>query len=114
MNNAPLIITKVYDFLLYLIPQISDLPRSQRYLLGDRLELASFDVLETLLDACYSPSKLTLLKTANVKLEKIRYYIRLCKDLKLINLHRYEVLSKMINEIGMQLGGWIKQQGHRS
>lgn len=114
MNNAPLIITKVYDFLLYLIPQISDLPRSQRYLLGDRLELSGFDVLEILLEACYSPSKLALLKTANVKLEKIRYYIRLCKDLKLINLHRYEVLSKMVNEIGMQLGGWIKQQGHRS
>lgn len=114
MNNAPLIITKVYDFLLYLIPQISDLPRSQRYLLGDRLELAGFDVLEILLEACYSPSKLVLLKTANVKLEKIRYYTRLCKDLKLINLHRYEVLSKMINEIGVQLGGWIKQQSHRS
>lgn len=114
MNNAPLIITKVYDFLLYLIPQISDLPRSQRYLLGDRLELASFDVLEILLEACYSQPKLSLLKIANVKLEKIHYYIRLCKDLQLISLHRYEVLSKMGNEIGMQLGGWIKQQGHRS
>ena len=114
MNNAPLIITKVYDFLLYLIPQISDLPRSQRYLLGDRLELASFDVLEILLEGCYSSSKLPLLKTANVKLEKIRYYIRICKDLKLINLHRYEVLSKMVNEIGVQLGGWIKQQSQRS
>lgn len=114
MNNAPLIITKVYDFLLYLIPQISDLPRSQRYLLGDRLELAGFDVLEILLEACYSQPKLPLLKTANIKLEKIRYYIRLSKDLKLISLHRYEVLSKMVNEIGMQLGGWIKQQGHRA
>ena len=114
MNNAPLIIARVYDFLLYLIPQISDLPRSQRYLLGDRLELASFDVLEILVEACYSQSKLQLLKTANLKLEKIRYYIRLCKDLKLINLHRYEVLSKMVNEVGMQLGGWIKQQGNRS
>ena len=88
MNNAPLIITKVYDFLLYLIPQISDLPRSQRYLLGDRLELAAFDVLEILLEACYSQSKLPLLKTANVKLEKIRYYIRLSKDLKLISMQR--------------------------
>ena len=114
MNNAPVIITKVYDFLLYLIPQIADLPRSQRYLLGDRLELAAFDVLELLLEACYSQPKLPLLKTANIKLEKIRYYIRLSKDLKLINLHRYEMLSKMVNEIGMQLGGWIKQQGHRS
>ena len=102
MNTAPLIITKVYDFLLYLVPQVSELPRSQRYLLGERIESASFDVLEILLEACYSQSKLPLLKQANIKLEKIRYYTRLCKDLKVINLHRYEVLSKMINEIGMQ------------
>lgn len=113
MNNAPFIITKVYDFLLYLIPQVSNLPRSQRYLLGDRIELAGFDVLEILLDACYSQSKLSMLKTANLKLEKIRYYIRLCKDLKLISVHRYEVLSGMVNGIGVQLGGWIKQQGAR-
>ena len=46
--------------------------------------------------------------------KKIRYFVRLCKDLKLISLHRYEVISKMIDEIGKQLGGWIKQQGNRA
>ena len=114
MNNVPIIITKVYDFLFYLVPQVSELPRSQRYLLGDRLESASFDVLELLLEACYAQTKLSLLRQANVKLEKIRYFVRLCKDLKLISLHRYEVISKMIDEIGKQLGGWIKQQGNRA
>lgn len=110
MQNAPQIITKVYDFLLYLVPQIAGFPRSERYLLGERLETTSFDVLEILLEACYAQSKLPLLQKTNIKLEKIRYYVRLCKDLKLISLHRYEVISKMVNEIGMQLGGWIKQQ----
>lgn len=84
MQSAPQIITKVYDFLIYLIPQISKFPKSQRYLLGERLELLSFDVLEILLEACYSQTKLPLLKQANIKLEKIRHYIRLCKDLKLM------------------------------
>ena len=110
MQNTPQIITKVYDFLLYLIPHVSEFPRSQRYLLGERLELAGVDVLEILLEACYSQTKSPLLKQANIKLEKIRYSIRLCKDLKLISLQKYEVLSRMINEIGVQLGGWIKQQ----
>lgn len=110
MQNTPQIITKVYDFLLYLIPQIEKFPRSQRYLLGERLEMASFDVLEILLEACYSQSKLPLLKQANIKLEKIRYFVRLSKDLKLISLHRYEVISQKVNDIGVQLGGWIKQQ----
>lgn len=81
--------------------------------MGERVESISFDVLEYLLEACYSRDRLPLLNKANIQLEKIRYYVRLCKDLKLINLHRYEVISKMVNEIGVQLGGWIKQQRSR-
>ncbi len=110
----PQIVAKMYDFLLYIIPQISKFPRSERYLLGERLENINFDVLELLIEAAYSSDKLVLLQAANVKLEKSRYYVRLCKDLKLLNLHKYEVISKMINEIGVQLGGWIRQQRQKA
>lgn len=111
MMDTPQIITKIYDLLLYLIPQISKFPRSQKYLLGDRLETICLDVLEILLEATYSRDKVSLLLKANVKLaEKARYYVRLCQDLKLMDLHRYKVLSNMINEVGGQVGGWIKQQ----
>lgn len=79
-------------------------------MLGDRLELVALDTLELFLEAVYSREKTPLLQKANVKLEKTRYYVRLCKDLKLISLDRYEVISKKINDIGIQLGGWIKQQ----
>lgn len=81
--------------------------------MGDRLENACFDILELLLEACYSREKLSFLHRANVKLEQARHYVRLCKDLKLMNLHRYEVVSKMMNEVGAQLGGWVKQQKGR-
>lgn len=114
MTDTPQIITRVYDLLLYLIPQVSKFPRSQRYLLGDRLEAIVLDVLEILLEATYSRDKTPLLAEANLKLEKARYYVRLCKDLKLTDLQRYQVLSKMINEVGIQLGGWIRQQKTRS
>lgn len=33
----------MYDFLLYLVPQVAKFPKGQRYLLGERLELLSFD-----------------------------------------------------------------------
>lgn len=110
MQNSPQIIAKFYDLLIYIIPQVAKFPRSERYLIGERLESAGFDVLELLLEACYTREKLVLLQKANVKLEQSRYYVRLCKDLKLISLNRYEVISKMLNDIGIQLGGWIKQQ----
>lgn len=109
-TGTPQIITKVYDLILYLVPQTAKFPRSQRYLLGERLETLFLDILEILLEATYLRDKVDLLSKANVKLERARYHVRLCKDLKLIDLKRYEVLSKMINDIGLQLGGWIKQQ----
>jgi len=110
MAANPQIIAKVYDLLLYLIPQVSKFPRSERYLLGERLETAAFDILEILLEASYSREKAQLLQRVNVKLEHARHYVRMCKDLRLMSLHRYEVVSKMMNEIGVQLGGWIRQQ----
>jgi len=113
-TSAPEVITRMYDLLLYLIPQISKFPRSQRYLLGERLELACFDVLESLIAAAYAREKIAVLEKANVRLEQARHYVRLCKDLRLINLHRYEVISKKMNEVGMQVGGWLKQQRHKS
>lgn len=81
-TSNPQIITKTYDLLLYLLPQVAKFPRSERYLLGERLELLCFDVLELLLNACYSREKVSILQQANVKLEQARYYVRLCKDLK--------------------------------
>ena len=110
MQQPPQIITKVYDFLLYLLPQVAKFPKSERYLLGERLENVSFDSLELLLEAVYSIQKLPLLQKTNIKLEQARHYVRLCKVLKLLDLHRYEIVSKKLDEIGVQLGGWIKQQ----
>lgn len=110
---APQILTQVYDFLVYLLPQVAKFPKSERYLLGERLEQASFDILEWLLAAAYSAEKLSLLRRTNIRLEHVRHYLRLCKDLHLINLHRYEVASKHVHEIGLQLGGWIKHQQSR-
>lgn len=110
---APQIIAKTYDFLVYLLPQVAKFPRTERYLLGERLENACFAVFDLLLAACYTKEKVPLLQNANIKLEQARYYVRLSKDLRFISLQRYEVMSKMMNEVGAQLGGWLKQQRGR-
>ena len=107
---APQIVARMYDCLIYLLPQVAKFPRTDRYLLGERLEQAFFAVFDLLLAACYTKEKMQLLQNASITLEQARYYVRLCKDLRFISLQRYEVLSKMMNEVGVQLGGWIRQQ----
>jgi hypothetical protein len=33
-------VTKLYDFILYMIPKLEKFPRNQKFLLGDRIETA--------------------------------------------------------------------------
>ena len=109
--DEPLIITGAYDLILYLVPHVVKFPKQQRYTLGERLENMVLDFLSLLIEARYARDKIDLLKRANILLEKTRYCVRLCKDLKVMSLHTYEVISKRIHEIGAQLGGWMKQSG---
>ncbi len=72
-----------------------------------------YDILEGLIMARYAKQKLIPLESLNTQLDIIRYQTRLLLDFQLIPVHRYEYAGKAINEIGMELGGWIKQQNQR-
>ena len=57
--------------------------------------------------------KRAVLGTVNLKLERLRYLIRMSKDLQLLSLHKYEYVAREMNEVGAMLGGWLKQQRSR-
>ncbi|MGH7495212.1 MAG: hypothetical protein ACREOO_22810 [bacterium] len=57
--------------------------------------------------------KIDRLKKANLKLERLRYCVRLSHDLRLISNEKYSVMSRKINEIGGTLGNWIKNLAGR-
>lgn len=110
---GPAIVTRVYDFLLYLLPHLVKFPRSYRFSLGTRLEHSCYDLLSEMVSACYTRERLGQLSQLNIRLEHLRFGLRLCKDLRLLTLQRYEVATGHVNAIGVQLGGWIKQQQQR-
>ncbi|HDQ45367.1 MAG TPA: diversity-generating retroelement protein Avd [bacterium] len=114
MTDKENVITKTYDLLLYLIPQLAKFPRDQKFLLADRIENLLLDFLEAMIEAYYSREKKRILETSNLKLERLRYLIRLSFDLHLINTSRYEFLTVHIDEIGRMVGGWRKSLPVRS
>ena len=111
MNELP-IIQKTYDFIKWYVPIINRLPRNHRYTLGERIINNLYDLLESLIQARYIPkkAKLSCLQKINIKLNILRYQTRLMYDFQLIAVQRYEYANKLINEIGTELGAWIKQQ----
>ena len=75
-NSELLVITKMYDFILWSCKHIGKFPRNHRFVLGERLERSLYDLLETLIEAQYSRGRLPLLQRANLRLEILRFQMR--------------------------------------
>jgi hypothetical protein len=104
------IIQKTYDLIKGYVPILHRLPRDYRFTLGDRMTIGLCGLLEDLIQARYAHQKLTQLQHVNSKLDIIRHQTRLLLDFELIEVKRYEFASQLINGVGVDLGGWIKQQ----
>ena len=61
-----------YRFILWLVPVLERFPRSQRFLLGDRIQDTALDVLESLIEATYTRQRTGHLMRANLGIEKLR------------------------------------------
>ncbi len=104
------VIQKARDLILWYVPFLSKLPRDHKFTLGDRITTNLYDLLDDLIKARYSKQKLGQLDEINMRLELLRQQTRLLLDLKLMDARRYQLASKMINEVGVKVGGWIRQQ----
>ena len=76
--------------------------------MGERIERGLYDLLETLIQAKYTKERTPLLKHANLRLEILRFQIRLAKDLHCLRVNSYEFVSPKIDEIGKLVGGWLR------
>jgi len=98
----------MYRFLLWLVPTVEKFPRSQKFLLGDRLQVIALDVLERLIEATYTRNRAALLGQANLGIEKLRFLVRLATELRHLDEKRYEHAARSLDEIGRLIGGWRK------
>jgi hypothetical protein len=109
MQDLP-IIQKTYDLIRWYVPVLNRLPKNHQYFLGNRIITELYDLLEGLIYARYSQEKLPQLQKLNAILDLLRHQTRLLQEFNLINDDRYEYAGNLINAIGTDLGGWIKQQ----
>jgi hypothetical protein len=99
---------QTYQFILWLIPTVEKFPRDRKFLLGDRIQATALDVLEGLIEATYTKNRERLLNRVNLAIEKLRFLVRLSVDLKCLDTRRYEFAARNLDEIGRQVGGWMK------
>jgi hypothetical protein len=102
------VITKTYDLILWSCHHTGRFPRSQRFVLGERIERNLYDLLETLIRAKYTQPRREFLDKANLLLEVLRFQMRLAKDLQCLKVDSYGFAGRAIDEIGKLVGGWLK------
>ena len=99
---------KAYRFTLWLIPTVEKFPRSQKFLLGDRIQTTALDLLERLIEATYTRARHRQLGQANLAIEKLRFLFRLATELSYLDKRRYEHAARSLDEIGRLVGGWMR------
>ena len=101
-----------YRFVVWLVPTLERFPRTQKFLLGDRIQNGAFDVLESLIDATYTQRRGPHLARANLGIEKLRFLVRIACDLRCLDRRRYEYAARCLDETGRRIGAWTK--AHRA
>ena len=110
-SSVPQAVQACHELLLWLIPHLDKFPRVRRFTLGERIETGLLEVLELLVETAYTRNKEAPLRRANLRLEVVRHLWRLAHELKVIATRQYEHGAKLIDELGRQIGGWLRSRG---
>ena len=109
------IFNKAYELYKTFYGYRSTVSRQDRYTLWQRGETTILDILEGILLASQlsKAEKLPTLQNVSLKVNFLRIFVRLTKDVKAIDNKKHLRLQEMIDEIGRMLGGWIKSTKER-
>ena len=98
----------MYRFMLWLMPTVEKFPRSQKFLLGDRIQATALDVVERLVAAAYTRARRDKLLAANLGNEKLRLLFRLATEMNYLDTRRYEHAARSLDDVGRLVCGWLK------
>ena len=112
--NIP-IFKKTYELYKEFYGLRNSVPRPDRYTIWQRCENLILDILENILWASQlsRAEKLPVLEKSSLRLNFLRVFLRLCKEIKVLDSRKYILFEEDVDEIGRMLGGWIKSTKDR-
>ena len=113
-NTTPQAVQAAHELLGWVIPQIDKFPRVRRFTLGERLESVLIEVLELCVEAAFTHNKRAALQRANLRLEVAKHLWRLAMDMQAVAPRQYEHGVRLMDELGRQLGGWLRSVDARN
>ena len=112
--SAAELVPSFYDLILWFAPKLAQFPRIHRFTLGDRIMTLLLELLDGLIVAQYErEARVAALRRANVGLERLRYLVRLARDLHCLTLQEYEHAARELVGTGQRVGGWLRHARSR-
>jgi hypothetical protein len=91
----------------------ADIPKSQRFTFGQRIDAITLDILQQIIRAIHTQDKKAYLDEINLTLEELRVLWRLVQKRGWISLRQLDFVQGKLDEAGRMVGGWMKQQKGR-
>lgn len=104
------IFKKSYDLYKTFYSYKNGIPKHERHAIYLKCEQKMLDMIEGIVYASQvaRPQKINILERASADLSLLKILIRLMKDTEVIDNKKYAGLQESIDDIGRQLGGWIR------
>lgn len=89
---------KSYDLVKWVYPTVNKFPKSQRFILSQRIENTAIKILEMVMSLSYKDSKIVR-RQIIFEVQKLQVLMRLSKDLAFLDFKKYEYVSKSLKEL---------------
>lgn len=105
---ALIIEEKCRDMLLYGYQAIKQFPKHEKHVLGAEIRLSMLQLQRLIITAFKRYHKKTTLTDLDIELAILKRRVRLAKDLRYLDVKKYQLWIEKLVEIGRMIGGWIK------
>lgn len=97
-----------YDLLLAIFKLTKNFSREFKYTIGETLKNEMIGLITLIYRANTKRDKKDILQEARERIEVVRLFIRLLKDLHQISIKQQVHINELIESISKQLAGWHK------
>lgn len=104
------ILTKLEELDAYSHNALIQFPKHEKFVLCAAIRQTLSDIIKLVVRAGKRYHKKTTFQDLDIEIEYLRCLIRKSHRLKYINIHRYDIWTNHINEIGKMAGAWIKNE----
>lgn len=106
-DNLP-VYKSSYDLLLLIFNVVKEFKKEYKYTLWDSIKKEIINLISNIYKANSKIDKKRNISTSREKVELLRLYFRLSRDLKIINLNNYIEINLLLESISKQLYAWEK------